>query len=422
MGILLGKEHFRTSRYMIPTYCLLSTVLIIHFFYQAQSGTFNNSIEDQQSQWPMSQTIHNIALDKTEFPRKIWQTSKTSVAGLDHNDRMAIMSWTKMNQKWRYEIITQYTAESYVWEKFRHRPDIIEAFTDLQDPILRADLVRYLVLLSDGGIYSDIDTKALKPIEDWIPFEYKSETNIVVGIEYDSLGGMRWVDWTLDLQFTTWSILAKPGHPLLELTIEKVINKLRRLATKQDRTLSELHPDHHEVLDTTGPALFTEAIFSYISHSTGTNFTHMNVTGLLSPKLFSDILILPITAFGNSQSHSNAGSEEEDEALVRHLFKGSWKGDHLMEHEAQLKKDEEEEEKKKKKEEEAEKQTKEIEENRKKLEEEKSKNAAEAQKEEDQKQEEQGQNKQESEEKIIDPKREDGNWEGELKLRKGSVN
>ena len=306
------------------TYVLLFTVISVHFLYLAHVGPLPYG----PSATPVS---HNVTIVKPDFPRKIWQTSKTSPAGLDRMDRTSIQSWTKMNQKWRYEIITQYSAESYVRDRFSHRRDIEETFMDLQDPILRADLIRYLVLLGDGGVYSDIDTKSLKPIEDWVPAAYKDYANVVVGIEYDRLEGNRWIDWTLDLQLCTWAIMAKPGHPLLELTVDRVIRGLKRLALKQGKTISGVKPSFNEVLDTTGPALFTHSVFDILSHSTGTNFTWLNITKLTSARLIDDILILPINAFGSGQSHSNSGSPNDDTALVEHLFKGSWKNDHPME-------------------------------------------------------------------------------------------
>ena len=262
------------------------------------------------------------------FPRKIWQTSKASAAALEEDDRRAIQSWLKLNQKHRYEIITRFSAESYVNEKFSNRPDILETFQDLQDPILRADLIRYLVLLGDGGVYSDIDTMCLIPIEDWIPQAYRDKTSLVIGVEYDSLGQGRWVDWTLDLQFATWAMLSKPGHLAMEITVDRVVQRLRKLAQNQGTTVAGIKPSFREVLDTTGPALFTNAVFESLSFTTGTNFTWLNVTGLVSARLVGDVLILPINAFGSGQQHSNSGSPEGETALVHHLFKGSWKGDH----------------------------------------------------------------------------------------------
>lgn len=37
------------------------------------------------------------------------------------------------------------------------------------------------------------------------------------------------------------------------------------------------------------------------------------------------------TGITTGQRHSNSGSPGEDSALVQHLFKGSWKDDHMFE-------------------------------------------------------------------------------------------
>ena len=327
MGFLSIGTDTKPTQVAHIAYCMVAVLIVLHFLY-----LFHSSYPPSTRPLNQVQNVSSIPTTrKPDFPRKIWQTSKTSPAGLNEGDRQAIQSWTKINQKWRYEIITQYSAESYVRDRFSHRKDIEEAFLDLQDPILRADLIRYLVLLGDGGIYSDIDTMSLKPIEDWIPGRYKGLANVVVGVEYDRLDGGRWVDWTLDLQFCTWAIMAKPNHPLMDLTVERVMGRLRKLALKQEKTLAGIKTSFNDVLDTTGPAIFTESVFEVLSRSTGTNFTHHNVTGLTKARLVDDILILPINAFGSGQGHSNSGSPDEESALVQHLFKGSWKDDHRME-------------------------------------------------------------------------------------------
>jgi mannosyltransferase OCH1-like enzyme len=40
-------------------------------------------------------------------------------------------------------------------------------------------MLRYLILYANGGVYSDIDTKALKPISTWIPEQLKNKVNAV---------------------------------------------------------------------------------------------------------------------------------------------------------------------------------------------------------------------------------------------------
>lgn len=131
-------------------YCIISTLFCFRFISLAKYTS-------QTCEATFESLAQNISAPSHQFPRKIWQTSKNGPAGLDSEDKQPIQSWVKINQKHRYEILTAHTAESYVRDTFSHRQDIVEMFTDLQDPILRADLIRYLVLLGDGGVYSDID-------------------------------------------------------------------------------------------------------------------------------------------------------------------------------------------------------------------------------------------------------------------------
>lgn len=134
----------------------------------------------------------------------------------------AVMSWLEKNPHYRYERITQTNDEGYVREKYAHRPDIVEATLDLQDNMLRADLIQYIFLLAEGGIYTDLDTVCLKPIDSWIPAELKSKTNLVLGIEGDCLGGDLVQGFSQCVQFATWTMMVKPGHFVLNLILERV--------------------------------------------------------------------------------------------------------------------------------------------------------------------------------------------------------
>ena len=270
---------------LLVIYCVISTLFSFRLLYVAK---LNAAVPPLDCPRPLASQALNASEHSHPFPRKTWQTSKTGPSGLGGGDRKSIQSWVKINQKHRYEILTQFSAESYVKDRFSHRPDIEELFIDLQDPILRADLIRYLVLLGDGGVYSDIDTTSLIPIEDWVPSAYANEVNLVVGIEYDKLDGGRWMDWSLDLQFCTWAILAKPGHLLMAMTVDRVIARLKELARQQETTISGIRASFQEVMNTTGPALFTEAVIEGLAHSTGTNFTWHNLTGMTESRVVGD--------------------------------------------------------------------------------------------------------------------------------------
>ena len=268
-----------------------------------------------------------IALSDETFPPKIWQTSLTEFTSLNEQDQELVKSWTNLNPTWRYESITPRTEKTYVRTAFADQAEILDLFLNLQDGILKADMLRYLVLLKEGGVYCDSDTRAIKSISKWIPPEYQQAANLVIGVEYDTGYGDHWTDWTLDLQFTTTTILARPNHPLLHRTLKRLIQNINGLASLQNTTISQITPSFSQVLDTTGPAMFSRTVFDHLSRH-GEPFTWLNVTRLQAPVLVEDILILPIIAFSSGQNHSRSGSPDDPSALAQHMFHGSWKHRH----------------------------------------------------------------------------------------------
>lgn len=151
MGNLSSPRETRVCRIVILA---LGSILALHFLFTVHDEGFEGGFtilkSPQQSAGNSLPPVRTI----TPFPRKIWQTGKHGPASLDDESKDAIKTWQKMNQNWRYEILTDYSAETYVRDTFASRPDIIDLYTDIGDPILRADLLRYLVLLGDGGVYS----------------------------------------------------------------------------------------------------------------------------------------------------------------------------------------------------------------------------------------------------------------------------
>jgi len=122
----------------------------------------------------------------------------------------------------------------------------------------------------------------------------------------------------------------KPGHFMIELIIDRVMTQLRKLAKNQNVTIGEIKADYMDVMDTTGPGVFAESIYQGLSQISSSNVTSANLTGMTEPRLFGDVLILPITAFGAGIGHSNAGDLGDPSALVHHTFAGTWKADHPM--------------------------------------------------------------------------------------------
>jgi alpha 1,6-mannosyltransferase len=177
-------------------------------------------------------------------------------------------------------------------------------------------------MLADGGVYSDMDTSCLKPIDEWIPEHLRNESiNAIVGVEYDDNTYRMFVR---PISFSQWTLMSKPGHPLFERVVARVVYHLEYLARIQNTSLGGLKVGKKEVLEATGPGAFTDAVMETLSNNMGRKVDWEEVSGLKEPKLFGDVLILPINGFGGGQKHSHSGNEAYGERLVQHHFGRSW--------------------------------------------------------------------------------------------------
>ncbi len=89
---------------------------------------------------------------ETYWPNKIWQTWKFSITDLSEEDSTRVRTWLDHNPNYRHELLTDASAEAFVHLHFDREPLIKDTFFALTDKILRADFLRYLVLLGEGGV------------------------------------------------------------------------------------------------------------------------------------------------------------------------------------------------------------------------------------------------------------------------------
>ncbi|KAF8248201.1 hypothetical protein K440DRAFT_583894 [Wilcoxina mikolae CBS 423.85] len=277
------------------------------------------------------QLEYHFPYDVTQkFPAYIWQTWKYTPASGQFSEKFRVTeaSWTEKHPTFVHEVITDQVALHLIKHLYSVVPDVMEAYLSMPLPILKADFFRYLILLARGGIYADIDTFALKPATEWIPqaFDLKS-IGLLIGIEADP-DRPDWAQWySRRIQFCQWTIQAKPGHPVLRNIVTKITAE-----TLKRKKEGKLKPDHKGVVEWTGPATWTDSVFSYfndptffdMSQSAG-NITFQNFTGIKEAKMVGDVVVLPITSFSPGIGHSGAGPVEDPIAYVKHEFEGSWK-------------------------------------------------------------------------------------------------
>ncbi|KAL8911535.1 MAG: hypothetical protein Q9171_003299 [Xanthocarpia ochracea] len=261
-----------------------------------------------------------------DFPRRIWTTGPLSPMRIKKEDADHVRTWMDQNPEHRYELLTDGGAETYVKDHFLEDSKISDTYLSLSDYIMRADLIRYLALLKDGGVYSDLDVGCLRPIDLWIPPAFKDNTSVVLGIEVDNEMGP---NKSKLFELVNWTIMSRRNAPFMRFLVDRVIDNLEKAAAKHNTTLFSLQPKRQEVIDVTGPAALTEAAFQYLSEKTQTAVNMQNFTKMRRPKLVSDILVLPINAFGAGHQVQWSGTDEDGSALVHHYFAGSWKTNHF---------------------------------------------------------------------------------------------
>ncbi|KAH6645613.1 hypothetical protein BKA67DRAFT_595865 [Truncatella angustata] len=217
------------------------------------------------------------------IPPKIWQIllphpDNPATSPLDAKNLVDTPSWLE--------------ADDFVNAHFSGDAKVLEAWRALKDPAVKSDLLRYLMLFIEGGISTDVNTEALKPIDVWVPETYRDRARVVIGIEWDQLDG-------------------------------------GTLAAKRMTTLNSLDLSSVEVMMSSGPASWTDVVLEQLKEMdlnvTGVaDFSGMKPTG---PRLYGDILILTIDGFGMWQLHSNSTHDGTipEAALLKHKFRGSWR-------------------------------------------------------------------------------------------------
>lgn len=286
-------------------------------------------LEDLKAQPLRRQLAYAFPYDpEGKFPAYIWQTWKYTPASADFGEdfRAPEASWTELHPSFVHEVITDAVAVHLIRHFYSSIPEVVEAYDALPEAVMKADFFRYLILLARGGIYSDIDTTALKSAVEWVPTEVpRSSYGLVIGIEADP-DRPDWHDWySRRIQFCQWTIQSKPGHPVLVDIVASITEEtLRRKAEGQ---LDKKHMK--SVVEFTGPAIWTDIIFKFfnnpeffdMSTSKG-NITYHDFTGITQAKKVGDVVVLPITSFSPGVQQMGAGEEDDPMAFVKHSFEG----------------------------------------------------------------------------------------------------
>jgi mannosyltransferase OCH1-like enzyme len=106
-------------------------------------------------------------------PRTIHQTWKTTE--VPEKLKPYQQEWQRLHPDYNYILHTDTDIRAQVETYF---PQYLAQYDGFSSHIERVDFARYVILYQHGGVYADLDTKPLKPMDDWI-----QKNKVVLGRE-----------------------------------------------------------------------------------------------------------------------------------------------------------------------------------------------------------------------------------------------
>lgn len=327
----LGAMNLRPS-------ALLKTLAILGIFICAISYSYWGRLVSLPANFihrkpPPSQDLRFDIPTGQNWTKRIWQTSKLPLVEVGDEDKQHVKTWSDLNPDYRYELLTDNMMESYVKDHYQSsHPEIEQIYFEVRDYNLRSNLIRYLILLADGGVYNDLNVGCEQPIKKWVPPPYKDSAGILLGVEVDNNSdpdGKTFTGGRDIFQLVNWTIMSKPNQPFMWFLVKRVLDKIRNLAASQNQPISKMTFSVQDILEVTGPDALTQSFFDYASDVTDSNVTYHNFTKITEPRLIGEVVILPIHAFGAGRQGDGAeGKQSDGTPLIHHYSAESWKTGH----------------------------------------------------------------------------------------------
>jgi inositol phosphorylceramide mannosyltransferase catalytic subunit len=174
--------------------------------------------------WYISKNISR----RMAIPKVIYQTFKNS--HLPFITRWHIKNFRRKNTSYEYEFYDDKRIEGFLQSAYP--ADVVDAYSKIQIGAAKADFFRYAVLLKQGGVYLDIDSRIVTKLDRFILPED------VAIISHEGNPGL----------YVQWALIYAPNHPFLQNTMQLML----------DNIAHNRYP--HDVHRMTGPFIYSQAI------------------------------------------------------------------------------------------------------------------------------------------------------------------
>lgn len=206
--------------------------------------------------------LPNIPLGD-HIPKHIYQTYKSKEIA-DPTLRDNVRHLQEINPGWEYSLYDDADIEAFILSEYGEKVYSYYQRINPRYGAARADLFRYLLLYRYGGVYLDLKSSLLRPLDEVLHPDDRyilSHWDNLPGQRYEVYGRFKELDSYLPRgEYQQWYIIAAQGHPFLRAVILRVLYNI-----------DHYHPWTKGVglwgtVKTTGPLAYTQAIYETIQH------------------------------------------------------------------------------------------------------------------------------------------------------------
>jgi hypothetical protein len=191
---------------------------------------------------PIPRLIHMTASDPSRLPDEI---------------RANLDEIRARNPGWELRIHNDADILSFIGRAYGPSVLAIQSLIDARYGAARADCFRYLCLYAEGGVYLDLKSSTLAPLDTWL----RADDRFIVS-QWDNGSGAKYEDWGLQPElrhvrggeYQQWFIASSAGHPFLKAVVEAVLRNIAGYGPLPARY------GRYGVVRITGPITYTLAI------------------------------------------------------------------------------------------------------------------------------------------------------------------
>jgi mannosyltransferase OCH1-like enzyme len=171
--------------------------------------------------------------------------------------RANVSAIREQNPGWEHRLYDDRPAEGFIADHYGAEMLRDYLSIDRSYGAARADLFRYLVIYRLGGVYLDLKSGFLKPIDSVVNQDDSfiiSQWRNAEGEPHEGNGLHADLAEVSGGEYQQWHVIAAPGHPFLKRVIDHVVAGIRGYRARKGTV------GWKGVLNLTGPVAYTQAI------------------------------------------------------------------------------------------------------------------------------------------------------------------